>query len=363
MLKYEYDGATTIVCIFMQGVGKKRDMTEVASTTQSHEHQPDLDVDIYAGTATPILAQAVAERLGRPMGNRDIHHFADGETHVQVLDSVRGRDIYIVQSTCFPVNEHLMELLIMIDAFRRASADRITAIIPYYGYARQEKKSTGREPITAKLVANLLTTAGADRVVAIDLHSPAIQGFFDIGMIHLTAIPLLADHVREQTNLQDAAIISPDTGRLKVADMYANQLNLPLVVLYKKRSGEYAQGVEVRAIIGNVEGKRPIIVDDIISTSGTITVTVDSLLKAGAQPDMTVVATHAVLSPPSQERLGRPEITRIVTTDTIPFHTAGLLGKTSIISVADLLAETISRLHQGESISALFRHGHESYPV
>lgn len=338
-------------------------MTELATTMQTNVQKPSLDVDIYTGSATPVLAQAVVELLGLSLGHRDIHHFEDGETHVQILDNARGRDIYIIQSTCWPVNENLMELLIMIDAFRRASADRITAIIPYYGYARQEKKSTGREPITAKLVANLLTTAGATRVVAIDLHSPAIQGFFDIGMISLTAIPLLADYVRKNVPLQDAVIVTPDTGRLKVADMYANLLNLPLVVIYKRRSGEHGEEVEARAIIGEVKGKRPIIVDDIISTGGTIIASAEALIEAGAKPDMTVVATHGVLAPAAEERLGRPEITRIVTTDTIPFHSAGLLDKTSVISVAGLLAETISRLHQGQSISALFRRGHETYPV
>lgn len=338
-------------------------MTEIAAAKQTNAQKSSLDVDIYAGSATPVLAQAVAELLGLSLGHRDIHHFEDGETHVQILDNARGRDIYIIQSTCWPVNENLMELLIMIDAFRRASADRITAIIPYYGYARQEKKSTGREPITAKLVANLLTTAGATRVVAIDLHSPAIQGFFDIGMISLTAIPLLADYVRKNVPLQDAVIVTPDTGRLKVADMYANLLNLPLVVIYKRRSGEHGEEVEARAIIGEVKGKRPIIVDDIISTGGTIIASAEALIEAGAKPDMMVVATHGVLAPAAEERLGRPEITGIVTTDTIPFHSAGLLNKTSVISVAGLLAETISRLHQGQSISALFRRGHETYPV
>ncbi|HLI08977.1 MAG TPA: ribose-phosphate pyrophosphokinase [Ktedonobacteraceae bacterium] len=338
-------------------------MTEVATTKQAQKQKPDLNVDIYAGSATPLLAQSVVELLGLSLGHRDIHHFEDGETHVQILDNARGRDIYIIQSTCWPVNENLMELLIMIDAFRRASADRITAIIPYYGYARQEKKSTGREPITAKLVANLLTVAGADRVVAIDLHSPAIQGFFDIGMISLTAIPLLADYVRKNIPLQDAVIVTPDTGRLKVADMYANLLNLPLVVVYKRRSGEHGEEVEARAIIGDVKGKHPIIVDDIISTGGTIVASAEALLEAGAQPDMTAVATHGVLAPVAEEKLARPEIKRIVTTDTIPLHSAGLLDKTSVISVAGLLAETISRLHLGQSISALFRHGHETYPV
>lgn len=338
-------------------------MTEAAAVNRISAKQPLIDVDIYCGTASPVLAKEVADRLGRPLGRRDLHHFADGECHVQIRESVRGRDIYIVQSTCYPVNEHLMELLVMIDAFRRASASRITAITPYYGYARQEKKSTGREPITAKLVANLLTTAGADRVVAIDLHSPAIQGFFDIGMDNLTAIPLLANYVRTHIDLRDAVVVTPDTGRVKVADMYANLLDSPLVVMHKRRIGEHGQGVEVRAIVGSVEGKRPIIVDDIVSTGGTIQTCIQALLEASAVPDISVVATHGVLTPAAEERLSIPEITHIVTTDTIPSHSEILLPKMAVISVADLLAETVMRLHQGRSISALFRDWNEEYPV
>ncbi|MEO6888378.1 MAG: ribose-phosphate diphosphokinase [Ktedonobacteraceae bacterium] len=335
--------------------------TTAAATTRIGRAGAAIDVDIYCGSASTELARAVAGLLGRPLGRRTLQHFADGECHVQIQESVRGRDIYIVQSTCNPVNEHLMELLVMIDAFRRASASRITAIIPYYGYARQEKKTTGREPITAKLVANLLTVAGANRVVSIDLHSPAIQGFFDIGMDHLTAIPLLGRYVREHIDLSDAVVVTPDTGRVKVADVYANMLNIPLVVMHKRRSND--QSVEVRAIVGTVEGKRPIIVDDIISTGGTIFTCAQALLEAGALPDITVVATHAVMSPPVEERLCMPEITRIITTDTIPLRSQELSEKCVVLSVSELLAETVQRLHQGRSISALFRDWREGYPV
>ncbi len=321
------------------------------------------DLDIYCGTATPGLAKHVAELLKRPLGRRDLDHFADGESHVRIQESVRGRDIYIVQSTCYPVNDHLMELLIMIDAFRRASARHITAILPYYGYARQEKKSSGREPITAKLVANLLTTAGANRVVTIDLHSPAIQGFFDIEMIHLTAIPLLADHLRTHIDLRNAVLVTPDTGRVKVSEKYANLLNLPLVVMHKRRSGERGEGVEVGSIVGSVEEKRPIIVDDIIATGGTISTCAKALLDVGALPDMTVVAMHGAFSPPAEQFLAIPEITQIVITDTIPLRKSPLAHKTVVISVAHLLAEAILRLHEGRSISALFRSGQEEFPV
>ncbi len=338
-------------------------MTETAGLTIETLNKVALDVDIYAGSATPDLAQSVAKLLGRMLGSRDLHTFSDGESHVQILDSVRGRDIYIVQSTCNPVNEHLMELLMMIDAFRRASAQQITALIPYYGYARQEKKSTGREPITAKLVANLLTTAGANRVVCIDLHSPAIQGFFDIGMDHLTAIPLMADYLRSNVNLTDSVVVTPDTGRVKVADMYANLLDLPLVVMHKRRIGEHGQSVEVGAIVGTVQGKRPIIVDDIISTGGTVNTCCQALLEAGALPDISVVATHSVMAGRAEELLSIPEITRIITTDTIPQHIESLKSKTFVITVAPLLAETIMRLHEGRSISAMFSTWREEYPV
>jgi len=338
-------------------------MAEIAARQPVYDQAIIPDVDIYCGSATPELARRVAEQLSRPMGKCDVDHFADGETHVQIQQSARGRDIYIVQSTCPPANEHLMELLVMIDAFRRASAYRITAIVPYYGYARQEKKSTGREPITAKLVANLLTTAGANRVVALDLHSPAIQGFFDIEMIHLTAIPLLTDHLRTHLDVEGTVVVTPDTGRVKVAETYANLLNVPLVVMHKRRSGEHGEGVEVGAIVGSVEEKRPIIVDDIVATGSTIMTCSKALLNVGAVPNMTVVVTHGVFSSPSEQRLAAPEITQIIVTDTIPLQNTALLQKTIVISVADLLAEAIRRLHQGRSISTLFRSRQEEFPV
>ena len=335
--------------------------TEAGQPVREQEGIPDLG--IYCGSATPELAQRICSQLGRPLGRCDVDQFADGETHVQIQESVRGRDIYIVQSTCSPVNDHLMELLVMIDAFRRASANRITVIMPYYGYSRQEKKSKGREPITAKLVANLLTTAGANRVVAIDLHSPAIQGFFDIEMIHLTAIPLLANHLHTHIDVHNAVLVTPDTGRVKVAEMYANLLNVPLVVMHKRRSGERGEGVEVGVVVGSVEGKHPIIVDDIIATGNTIITCAKTLLDAGAVPNMTVVLTHGVFSPAAEERLAMPEITQIVLTDTIPFHTPSLQQKTAVLSVAPLLSEAILRLHQGRSISELFRNMPEEFPV
>ncbi len=336
---------------------------ETAAEQRMHEQGVPPDLDIYCGSATPELAQLIADRLGRPLGRRQLDHFADGELHVKIQESVRGRDIYIVQSTCPPVNEHLMELLVMIDAFRRASADRITAILPYYGYARQEKKSVGREPITAKLVANLLATAGANRVVALDLHAPAIQGFFDIEMIHLTATPLLANYLTSHLDRKESVLVSPDTGRVKIVEKYANLLDMPLVVMHKRRSGKQGEEVEVSAIVGSVEGKRPIIVDDLIATGNTISTCAKALLAVGAVPNITVVSPHGIFSPPAERQLALPVITQIIVTDTIPLHSASLRQKTEVISVAPLLAEAVLRLHQGCSISALFGDWQEEFPV
>jgi ribose-phosphate pyrophosphokinase len=318
-------------------------------------------VAIYCGSATPALAAAVAGHLGLTLGGRELTRFPDGEVRVQLEQSVRGRDIYIIQSTCAPVNEHLMELLILIDAFHRASAGRITAIIPYYGYARQEKKTTGREPITAKLVANLIAEAGAHRVVAVDLHSAAIQGFFDIGMDHLTAVPLIAEYLRATFDLTNTVVVAPDTGGAKLADSYAFMLNLPLVVMHKRRASPH--DVEVRAVVGSVIGKRPIIVDDIIATGGTIRACAHALVEAGALPEVIVAATHPVFSPPVADYLNDPLISSVIVTDTIPIPAALRLPKVQELSVAPLLAEAITRLHTDRSISEYLRAHRERRPV
>jgi len=319
-----------------------------------------LSIGVYCGSANPLLAEQLARRLRLPLGRRRLQQFPDGETHVQIEESIRGRDIFIVQSTGPPVNQHVMELLIMLDAFRRAGAARITAIIPYYGYARQEKKSTGREPITARLVADLLTTAGAQRVVSIDLHSPAIQGFFNIGMDHLTAVPIVTGYL--QTRLRrDSAVVSPDTGRVKLAEKYSQALGLPLVVLHKQRFTP--EQPEIRAVVGDVRGKAPIIIDDMISTGGTIAEAIEALLEAGAQPDITVAATHPVLIGPALQRLSHPAISEVIVCDTIPVPPEKQLDKMRVLSVADLLAETVRRLNRNESISALFAPAYGRYAV
>ena len=308
---------------------------------------------LIAGSANPALADAISARLGIPLLERRIERFPDGETYVRVGSSVRGRDAYIIQPTCSPVNDTLFELLLLIDTLRRASAGRLTAIVPYYGYARQDRKFTGREPITSKLVANLITAAGANRIVAIDLHSPAIQGFFDIGMDHLTAIPLLADYLTERCPTE-SVVVSPDTGGVKRADLYARLLNLPIAILHKRR--ESASKVEMAAVIGDIRGKCPIIVDDIIATGGTIRQAVDTLLANGARPEVRIVATHGVFAGDAHQVLQHPAIAEIIVTDSIPIpdDLRAALPTLRVVSVADLLANAIRRLHTGLSLSELF---------
>jgi ribose-phosphate pyrophosphokinase len=308
---------------------------------------------IISGSANELLAQEIARRLGTPLLDRRIERFPDGETYVRLASSVRGRDAYIIQSTCAPVNESLFELLLLLDTLRRASAGRLTAIVPYYGYARQDRKFTGREPITAKLVANLLAASGANRIVAVDLHSPAIQGFFDIGMDHLTAIPLLVEYLAARIP-PESVIVSPDTGGVKRADLYARLLHLPIAILHKRRAS--AREVEMAAVIGDIRGKSPIIVDDIIATGGTIAQAVETLVRAGARPDVRIVATHGVLAGEAVTMLRHPSIAEIIVTDTVPIpeRVRAALPALRVVTVADLLANAIRRLHSGLSLSELF---------
>lgn len=307
------------------------------------------DVKLFSGNANPALARAVAEHLGKSLAHGTVSQFPDGETRISIDESVRGGDCYIIQSTCAPVNHHLMELLVLIDALRRASAWRINAVIPYFGYARQDKKMQAREPITAKLVANLLETAGADRVITLDLHAGQIQGFFDVPVDHLTALRILGDHLKS-LDLTDSVIVSPDVGRATEARRLANYLNLPLVMLYKRRKSP--TDTEVTHVIGEVEGKRPIIVDDMISTAGTMRRGIEALLALGARPDVRVTATHAVFTPPALERLSHPAVSGIYVTDTIPLPETN--DKIKVLSVAPLLAQAIRNVHDHVSVSSLF---------
>jgi len=307
------------------------------------------DVKLFCGTATPQLARAVARNLGTELAHGTVSQFPDGETRIRIDESVRGGDCYIIQSTCAPVNHNLMELLVLVDALRRASAWRINAVIPYFGYARQDKKVQAREPITAKLVANLLETAGVDRVITVDLHAGQIQGFFDVPVDHLTALAILGGHLKT-TDLEDAVVVSPDVGRATEARRLANFLNLPLAMLYKRRTSPTE--TEVTHVIGDVSGLRPIMIDDMISTAGTMGRGIDALLKLGAVEDVQVAATHAVFTPPALERLSHPAIRKVFVTDTIPF--SGGHDRVEVLSVAPLLAKAIRNVHDHNSVSSLF---------
>ena len=307
------------------------------------------DIKLFAGSATPALAASVAKHLGLSLARCDVAQFPDGETRIGIGESVRGADCFVIQSTCAPVNHNLMELLVLCDALRRASAWRVSAVIPYFGYARQDKKVQAREPITAKLVANLLETVGLDRVITIDLHAGQIQGFFDIPVDHLTALDILGNHLRT-TGLEQSVVISPDVGRATEARRLANYLGLPLAMLYKRRTSPTE--TSVTHVIGDVEGLRPIMIDDMISTAGTMRRGIDALLRLGALPDVRVVATHPVFTPPALDRLTNESISRVIVTDTIPFH--GQHDRVQVLSVAPLLAKAIHNVHHNDSVSSLF---------
>ena len=306
---------------------------------------------VFTGTANPALGEAVAKHLKIALGKVEIERFADSEIYVKYAESVRGLDAFVIQPTCPPIDTNLVELLILIDALKRASAKSITVVLPYYGYARQEKKDRPREPITAKLVANILTTAGADRIVAMDLHADAIQGFFDIPVDHLTAVPIIADYIASK-NLDNICLISPDEGRVKTIRKMANRLRAPLAVGYKYHP---AHGVsEISGLAGDVKDKVCVVYDDIISTGGSINEIVDTLLKNGSRPEIYVCCTHPILAGRAMERMARPEIKELVVTDTIPLSPEKLLSKVTVLSAAPLFAEAINRIWSNASISELF---------
>jgi len=305
---------------------------------------------IFSGNANPKLAEEICHYLGVPLGDSAVGRFSDGEIWVRVNENVRGADVFVIQSTCWPINENLMELLIMIDALRRASARRITAVIPYYGYARQDRKTRGREPITAKLVANLITAAGARRVLTIDLHAGQIQGFFDIPVDHLPAGPLLAQHLMAR-GVEDIVVVSPDVGGVVRARELAARVGAPLAVIDKRRPEPNVS--EVMEIIGPVRGKTAVMVDDIIDTAGTITKGAEALCECGTR-DVYVLCTHPVFSGAAVERLTTPAIKEIYVTNTIPLPPEKSLDKIKVVSVAPLLGEVIIRIHEDLSVSKLF---------
>jgi ribose-phosphate pyrophosphokinase len=312
---------------------------------------------IFAGTSGRALAQSMCEHLELPVGLAQTMQFPDGEILVKLEEDVRGRDCFIVQSTCEPVNQNLMELLVFIDCLRRASAKRITAVIPYFGYARQDRKDEGRVPITAKLVANLIATAGAQRVLCMDLHAAQIQGFFDIPVDHLSAAPVISDHFRRlRGDLGELTIVSPDVGNVKVANMYANLLGADLAIIDKRRHS--GSKVSVKNLIGTVEGTTVLMFDDMISTAGTVCEAARVVMENGARA-VQVACTHGLFVGMACERLMESPIARVVSTDTIPdgIRTASLQSKLSVLSVATLLGEAVHRIHHDQSISALFTQG------
>lgn len=306
---------------------------------------------LFSGNANPDLATKIAREMNMPLGHCRVSRFPDGEISVKIEQNVRGRDVFVIQSTCPPVNENIMELLVLIDAFRRASAGRITTVIPYYGYARQDRKDQPRVPITAKLVADILTVAGADRVLTMDLHAGQIQGFFNIPVDNLTAAPIFLDYFRGK-KLDNLLVTSPDIGGIKMARNFSRELDSGMAVVAKHRTGD--DSVEVDYIIGDVKGKNVIIIDDQINTAGTIAVACGSLKDNGAR-DVYVAATHAIFAGQAIERLSSSPITEIVITDTIPTPRADELKNLTILSVASELAEAIACIHNNQSVSALFR--------
>ncbi|MGP1569765.1 MAG: ribose-phosphate diphosphokinase [Eubacteriales bacterium] len=305
---------------------------------------------IFTGNAHPKLAEDIAKLLGKQLGKSTVSTFSDGEISANLHESVRGVDVFLVQSTSNPVNNNLMELLIMIDAAKRASAGRINAVIPYYGYARQDRKAKARDPITAKLVANLLMAAGADRVVTMDLHAAQIQGYFDIPVDHLVGMPILVKYFQEK-NLENLVIVSPDHGSVTRTRNMAEALNAPIAIVDKRRPEP--NKCEIMNIIGDIEGKTAILIDDMVDTAGTITNAANAIKKLGAK-EVYACATHPVLSGPAVQRIEDSEIKEMVLLDTMPIPQEKLIDKIKVLSVAPILSAAISRIFTNESISKLF---------
>jgi ribose-phosphate pyrophosphokinase len=306
---------------------------------------------IFTGTANPILAESICRHLNVPLGKALLGRFSDGEIYFQILENVRGADVFVVQPCSYPVDNHLLELLLMIDAFKRASAWRITAVLPYYCYARQDRKDKPRVPISAKLVADLLETAGASRALTLDLHAPQIQGYFDVPVDHLYGSPVLVDYFRNK-KLPNLTVVSPDAGGVERARAFAKKLGAPLAIVDKRRVD--LDVTEVMNLIGDVKGRSTLIVDDIIDTAGTLVKTADALIREGAT-QVFAACTHAVFSGPAVERIENSKITEVVATDSVPVSEAARnLKKVTILSVADLLARGIRSIHEETSISELF---------
>ena len=305
---------------------------------------------LFSGNANIELAKEICAFLCIPLGIAEVRRFSDGEINVEIRDNVRGVDVFIVQSTCPPVNDNLMELLVLMDALKRASAKRVTAVIPYYGYARQDRKVLPRAPITAKLVADLLTAAGVSRVLTVDLHAGQIQGFFNIPVDHLYSAPVMLDHIKANYG-NDIVIVSPDAGGVERARAFAKRLHVPMAIIDKRRV--MPNVAEVMNIIGEVDGKTAILLDDMVDTAGTLVMSADALKNKGAKR-VFPMTTHAVLSGPAIERLEKSVIEELVVTDTIPLGAKASCRKLKVLSVAGLLGEAIKRIHFHDSVSSLF---------
>lgn len=309
-------------------------------------------VKIFALNSNKPLAKKIADAVGVPLGKTSVDRFSDGEIRINIEESIRGDEIFIIQSTSAPVNDNLMELLIMIDALRRASASTINVVMPYYGYARQDRKARSREPITAKLVADMLEKAGADRVIVLDLHAAQIQGFFDIPVDHLMGAPLLADYFLKNGLEKDAVVVSPDHGGVTRARKLAEFLKAPIAIIDKRRPK--ANVAEIMNIIGSVDSKRCIIIDDMIDTAGTITLASQALMDAGAK-EVYACATHPVLSGPAIERLDKSPIKKIIVTDSIQLPEEKQIDKLTQVSVGPLIGDAIKRIHENKPVSPLFK--------
>jgi ribose-phosphate pyrophosphokinase len=329
----------------------------VLSVTLPLQHKaiPAIDssrLRLFSGSANVPLSQEIARYLGMDLGPMTRKRFADGEIYVQIQESIRGCDVYLIQPTCNPVNDHLMELLVMIDACRRASARQITAVLPYYGYARADRKTAGRESITAKLVANLITKSGADRVIAMDLHSAQIQGYFDIPVDHVYGSPVIVDYINSK-QLEDIVVVSPDVGGVARARAFAKRLNdAPIAIIDKRRQAHNV--AEVMNVVGDVAGKTAILVDDMIDTGGTISEGAKILRQVGAR-QVYACATHAVFSNPAIERLSSGIFEEVIITNTLPITPEKMFLQLTPLSVANMIGETIWRVHEDSSVSSMFR--------
>jgi len=310
------------------------------------------DIKIFAGNSNRPLAEEISEKIGLPLGMATVGKFSDGESAVNIGEVVRGSDVFVIQSTCAPVNDNLVELLIMIDALKRASAGRITAVMPYFGYARQDRKARARDPISAKLVANLITTAGADRVLTMDLHTPQLQGFFDIPVDHLMGVPVMAKYFQEKfTDTSDVVAVSPDVGSVTRTRKFAEWLEIPIAIIDKRRPK--ANVSEVMNVVGDVRNKRVVLIDDLIDTAGTITNGAQALMEMGAK-EVYACCTHGVLSGPACERIENSCLKELVTLNTIPLPQGKPTGKITQLSIAAIFAEAIERIYGDISISTIF---------